>query len=268
MKRIITLLTLFICSTIAFGQEQPDSTKKDVEQKLSDTTKTDKNLYKRPEVILNFPETVQIKDVSEKPENLPSNMPWIAAIIIGVLSAIINFWIAARIKKSNDDNISLQLKSNEETFRLQMKSNEETIRLQMANAKSLALSEFKATLGTKNRQDWIGELRHSLSEFMAASSMMRAETYAAGVTVENIHPHFQKMQYNKGKIAMMLNRDKPEQKDVIDLVYAIVSMGFLNEAGFEENESLRLQAALTAKSSDLFKIHWKKIKSGFSDSAE
>lgn len=232
MKKITILLTLIICSTIAFGQEQPDSTEKDG------------NLKETTEVIINFPETVQVKDVSEKPENSSSYMPSIAALIIGFLSAFINIWIADGIKKSN----------------------EKTIGLQMTNAKNLALSEFKATLGTKNRQDWIDELRHNLSEFISESAMINVELSADKPDNEKIKPYFQKMNYNKAKIAMLINKDKPEQKKVIDSVSELVSKSFDPKNDFDAAEFKRVEDELMVASSDLFKIHWKKIKSSFSDS--
>lgn len=234
MKKIIFLLTLFSCSIVAFGIEQKDSIRKD--EKSKQTT----------EVIVNFPETVKIKDVSEKHDNYSSYMPWITALIIGILSGLINIWIADRIKKSN----------------------EKTIGLQMNNAKNLALSEFKATLGTNNRQGWIDELRHNLSELISESAMIAVEASAEKPDDEKLKFHFKKMNYNKAKISMLINKDKPEQKKVIDCVYELINKSFDTKSDFNPTEFKRVEDELTLASSMLFKIHWKKIKRSFSDTEE
>ena len=69
-------------------------------------------------------------------------MPWIGALIIGLLSVLVNFWVAHRLRQSNERNLTRQIE----------------------NAKEITLSQFKSTIATKNRQDWINELRNAISD--------------------------------------------------------------------------------------------------------
>jgi len=231
MKKIILLLTLVVCSTITFGQVELDSTGNKEQQK------------EITEVNINLPDTVQIKDISAKNEDSPSKMPWVIALVIGVLSAIINIWIADKMKNSNEKTISLQL----------------------TNAKELALAEFKATLGAKNRQDWIDELRHNLSEFISQSAMINIEFSVDRPDNEKIKPYFQKMNYNKAKIAMLINEEKAEQKRVIDAVNELVNKSFDSQNDFDAAEFKGIEDELVDASRDLFNIHWEKIKNSFSE---
>jgi hypothetical protein len=220
-----------MCSTIANGQVQSNSTKEEKIQK------------ERIEMVVNFPETIQIKNTSKEPESTSSKMPWISALIIGTLSAIINLLVMERIRKSN----------------------EMTIGLQMTNAKELALSQFKATLGTKNRQDWIDLLRNSLSELISHSTMLRIELSSKKPNQEKIDLYFERMNYNKAKIELLINKDKTEQEDVMNAVYRLVSNSFDSKVDFNVAKFKEAENELMKASSILFTIHWQKIKSGFNN---
>lgn len=230
MRKLILLINTCLCLTASFGQ-----------QNKPDTSNNTKASVNTPEIIIQYPKTLEIKDVSGKKETQPSNMPWIAALIIGILSALINVWVADRLKKSNEKNIDRQLN----------------------NAKDLALAEFGATLGTKNRQDWIDDLRHNLSEFISHSAMINVELSSDEPKRENVKAHFQKMNYNKAKIAMMINVEKPEQKDVLDQVYSMISICFKPKDDYDAAQFKDTEEGLLTASRKLFGIHWKKIKDSF-----
>ena len=230
MKRLTILILMCISLTGSFGQQKPDTTAK---AKAS-------NCYPS-EITIKLPDKINIEDTSEKKENQSSNMPWVAALIIGILSAFINILVADRLKKSNERNIDRQLN----------------------NAKELALAEFGATLGTKNRQDWIDRLRDSLSEFISLSAMINVEMSSAETNNDKVKGLFQQMNYNKAKIAMLINIDKPEQKEVIDQVYKMVSISFKSKEDYDASEFKKIEDDLLIASRKLFGIHWKIIKESF-----
>ncbi len=230
MRILIALTITCLCSINSLGQHNS-----------VDTVHNSLARVNTPEIVIQYPGTLEIKDVSEKKETLPSNMPWIAALIIGGLSALINLWVADRLKKSNEKNIDRQLN----------------------NAKDIALAEFGATLGTKNRQDWIDDLRHNLSEFISHSAMINVELSSDVPNNETVKGHFQKMNYNKAKIAMMINPEKEEQKDVLDQVYEMISICFKPKDDYDAKQFKDIEDNLLTASRKLFGIHWKKIKDSF-----
>lgn len=214
------------------------------QQNKPDTTNKAVASSDYPSVItVKLPDKLEIIDTSEKQENKSSNMPWVVALIIGILSALINIWVADRLKKSNEKNIDRQL----------------------SNATELALAEFGATLGTKNRQDWIDRLRESLSEFISLSAMINVEMSSDKPDNDKVKGHFQQMNYNKAKIAMLINTDKPEQKDVIDQVYKMISISLNPKEDYEASKFLKIEDDLLAASRKLFGIHWKIIKESFNN---
>lgn len=71
------------------------------------------------------------------------SMPWVASIFIGVLTVVANLIISHYTRST-----SLKV-----------------VRAQIENSSYLANVQFQATLNSKNRQDWINEVRNAISEF-------------------------------------------------------------------------------------------------------
>lgn len=193
------------------------------------------------EVTLKLPDKINIEIVSEKEENQSSSMSWVAAIIIGVLSALINVYVAIQLKKSNERNIDRQLN----------------------NSKELALAEFGATLGTKNRQDLIDRLRDSLSDFVSSCAMLNIELASDNPNNDVLKKQFQQMYYNKAKIAMLINTNKPEQNEVIVKVDKLVAVCSTPKDDYNAEDFIKVEDELLIASRKLFETHWKKIKNSF-----
>src|SRR5258708_8181759 len=90
-------------------------------------------------------DTTQVhKDVTQPSRWYDSkSMPWVASIIIAIITVIVNLTISSSTRKT-----SLRV-----------------VQSQIESSVNLATVQFHSTLNSKNRQDWIDEVRNCISEF-------------------------------------------------------------------------------------------------------
>ena len=190
------------------------------------------------QVTINMPETLTLKtDNGEKDSSLISekNMPWIVALIIGLISAIVNMSISYSLRKSNEKNLLQQIN----------------------NTKDITLMQLKATLGAKNRQDWIDELRHILSDCLAYTTQMSRDSE---LTAEEKIRYGEKLAYAKFKIELMINLDKKEQRDLMESIEKLLRVAAKPKSDTKVNEIRDARADCIDHARKLFEIHWNKIK--------
>jgi hypothetical protein len=71
-------------------------------------------------------------------------MPWIGAILIGILTVLANYIINIQIRKTNTESIDKQL----------------------INAREINQKDFNKTVLSGNRQAWINDLRDIISKVL------------------------------------------------------------------------------------------------------
>lgn len=192
-------------------------------------------------IILSLPDTLNLRQTSLNPSTqtpLEKNMPWLVALLIGVLSAFVNFWLSLKQRKSNENMLISQL----------------------ANAKEISQTQFKSTLATKNRQDWVNDLRHSLSEFLINSAFYTPD-FTHNKSVAEIKEVTEKIGYTRYKIELLLNKNKPDQRRLLDAVEKMSQLFLTPKDQFENNDYKKNRVEIMDAASALFEIQWKKIKS-------
>lgn len=219
------LLTLLFISSFVLAQ-----TKK--EKQVQTTT------IPPIEVNIDMPETLNVQDITPK-NNTPwfeRNLAWIVALIIGFLSAGVNLWIAKRQRDYSEASLKRQIDSAKETTMMQ----------------------FKATMGTKNRQEWINELRQTLAELITTCGiigMEREGDYNDG----NLKHLVEKALLADTKLRVLINVNKKEQKDL-----QICANEMLRIASDSEEYSRDALQRTMLKSIEagrvVFDKHWEKIK--------
>jgi hypothetical protein len=188
---------------------------------------------------VNFPDTIKIKNISEKKSNdvLEKNMPWIAALLVGIISVFINLWLANMLRESNERNLQRQIDS----------------------AKEIAVNQFKATIATKNRQEWINELRHCISQFLSYSALLHPQFDINSGTTSDKSNFYDKLLYSKAKIDLLTNDSVPDQKELLDSLMNIVNIVTSTDSDMAK-KFLVARNDVVKKSRVVFDIHWKKIK--------
>ena len=191
-------------------------------------------------------------------------MPWIVSLLIAGATVAINIYISNKTQKTSIINVEAQIKSSTQNAENQLKLSRDIVVEQINNSQELAFSQFKATLKTKNRQDWINTLQHCTSEFLSQCFMINItiKIHSSNATkfFENITPHLEKMTYNRSKIAMLIN---VENQDHLDLIKPMDDI--LNTWSAAENEdSIKQfrdnQAEIIAAANKISKANWAKIK--------
>lgn len=170
---------------------------------------------------------------------ITANLPWIVALIIGVISAVVNLWAAHQLKKSNENTIQKQIDSAKET----------------------TLMQFKTTIATKNRQDWIDELRDTISEYIMSTSLLSPIMNATEpFKIEQRTRLIERMSFSKAKIQLLTNIEKPDQKALVNEVESLLALipnesKEINVQDFQNQRSKVIEAA-----TKILNLHWRKIK--------
>jgi hypothetical protein len=230
-KKQVFIFFLF-CTVIVFGQQKQDSLQKTGEATLIVPLKV--NLVQ--------PDSITIKAITTNQVNqslFEKNMPWIVAFVIGLLSVFVNFWVANRLRQSNERNLQSQLKSSKETI----------------------LLEFQATIASKNRQEWINELRQTLSEYLSSTSLIvLLPPNPIQKILDDNAMYTQRLSLSKAKLELLLNENKAEQKELLDEIEKMLNI-VVNKPS--ENYTVEIRAArskVILAARKLFEIHWNKIK--------
>jgi len=198
---------------------------------------TQNQLKDATNISVSIPKEIQVKNISDSQKNsLDENMPWIAALIIGVLSAGVNFWIGHKLRQSNERNLQRQIESSN----------------------NIAMTQFKTTIATKNRQEWINELRHEISELLTAFG--KASITDNSSTREEFTRYSEKILYSKAKIELLTNSQKPEQKELQDKIEDLFEAFVEKDGKFKPGELANLRSKIILSANKLLDLHWKKIK--------
>lgn len=240
MKRTIIIIVLTILSITVFGQAKQDTLK---------SCNTSKFITPN-EVRINVPETIQIKSITENnsiQSFLATNMPWFVALFIGVLSAIINFWLGHRLQKSNEENLHNQIESNERN-----------ILKQIETTKEIKILEFKSTIATKNRQEWINELRQALSEYLTFTIKLTPDN--SPYSKEEFKYALEKVYLSKFKIELLLTKEKSDQKELLQTVENVLSVLIKEPTEYKSEDIRAAREKCIQASRKLFQTHWTKIK--------
>lgn len=193
------------------------------------------------------PETKQEAETSDP-------MPWISALIICILTLIINLLINYSHKKQ----AKLQLKSNENSLEKTLKSSQEIALEGMNHEKEIAHESFKATFKLKNQQNWVNEVRDTLMKLMTNGQL--ALHFNKHKNDERCFNCAEQVFLNQNKLLLLLNPLIDYQKELLDVV-----QNYLEEINLEENEFNKTKfdnarTKLLFASQKFMKDQWEKIK--------
>jgi len=116
-----------------------------------------------------------------------ANMPWIGAIIIGLLSVLANIIISKQSRISNERSLKCQLDHAKEVALAQLESSRQNMQL-----------DFNKTVLSGNRQIWIKDLRELMSKLLTKVSMVGSEKNLTNAV-------FEEVVYLITKVELMLN---------------------------------------------------------------
>lgn len=139
-----------------------------------------------------------------------------------------------------------------------------TFEQQLAAEQSRITLEIKSEIVTKQRQQWMDRIRECSSTVIAQYDM--ACNYLADqrerVDQQTMDALLQNAQEKTNFIVLMLNPDKPEQKEVRDSIEALqLHLQRRSRGGkADDSEYARLRTAVFDSLTSLFRLTWEKIK--------
>jgi hypothetical protein len=186
---------------------------------------------------IKFPEKLIIEQV--KPEVVEDDfwiksIPWLIALFIGISTVLVNLYLSKKSRQSVEENLKLQL----------------------ANNKEITLAQLKGTIATKNRQDWINEVRYNVTEILT-HSLFVITNYPNG---DDKGEKLEKIIFAKSKIELLINDKKPDQEELANKIELLVNEIGLNQEEFDEERIISKRNDIIDISRKIFKTHWQKIK--------
>lgn len=163
-------------------------------------------------------QTIEQKQI-EKTWYKDNNMPWIAAILISLLSFALNIFLANANQKESRLNINKQIESSS----------------QIAN------NQIKATLNTNNRQAWVTEVRNVLCELITQSKSFNIELHESTINIAKKKELHEKVTYSHTKLLLLANPDIEYHKPLLSALVAFMTVLDRELLNSEMSPEMRLQ---------------------------
>lgn len=190
----------------------------------------------------------------DKKQSWSDKMPWIAALLIGILTIMANFSTSHFLGKRAKEQLDRQLESSE-------RMNEKQI---------------KATVLSANRQKWIDELREKMTELRTIAGRLHLnldkkhngkklqsdERTKYEIRVEELYHHL-RMMVKPDELLTDSEEDKNTRHflELIDIVKGVCGLGNRDEKQLEQIELIgKSLEDLIACSRRIGKHEWEKVK--------
>jgi len=236
MKHILTFLIIIISTTIIFAFDS------------SDSLKQNKMFSSKGETVLVFQKDSLNLIVTQHKESVRGfdwqyNMPWIGAIIIGILTLITNIIISRQSRISNTNSLKQQLDHAKEIALAQLETSKQNMKM-----------DFNKTVLSGNRQVWINDLRELMTKILT-----RTESIALKQKISD--QEFEEIRILITKAELMLNATKDEEfisslKALELCCYEIVSN---KKEPRTLNPNIKLVKGFTLTT---LKTEWERVKKG------
>jgi hypothetical protein len=186
MKHILTFLLIIVSATTIFALEN------------SDSLKQRKILYYQGETILVSQKDTLNLIVTQHKESVNNfdwqiNMPWIAAILIGILTVIANIIISRQSRISNTNSLKQQLDHAKDIALAQLETSKQNMKM-----------DFNKTVLSGNRQVWINDLRELMTKILT-------RTESASLKQKISDQEFEEIRFLITKAELTLNATKDEE---------------------------------------------------------
>lgn len=175
---------------------------------------------------------------------LDRHMPWIVALLIGLLSAGVNLRAAKKLRESNEKNQQQQID----------------------NVKEITMLQFKGTIASQNKQGWINDLREEISELITKCHVIAEEFHLdedfeeeEEMDDERFKDNWEQLYFSEAKIKLLLNVNNEDQRELLESIDKMVNY-MLKDKDFTWEEFNGLRSDVVDSTRKLFEKHWEKIK--------
>jgi hypothetical protein len=235
MKKNIMCLSLVFLISLIFLQTTNCNCKSEIKNgplKPKDTLVI--KILNQPFLLSN--DTIKIKTFQPEQgtKSTGKNMPWIAALIVGLLTILANVLLNKSLRDLSKESLKQQLDNGLKINQLQ----------------------FKSSLASNNRQTWINSLRDNISEFI--SRVISLHLLIAKEGKDNLahkSKEYDELHTLRWKIVLMLNSNNEiEHKELEEMIDNAFKFESNNEDFFVNLDKIKEQ---TQK---IIKNEWEVIK--------
>ncbi|MCL6274746.1 hypothetical protein M3P19_12060 [Muricauda sp. 2012CJ35-5] len=168
---------------------------------------------------IELPDTLNLKltptiDLNEKQTDNDST-PWIVALAIGIISALVHIIVAFMQRKSMLQSTNSQITNSKENIKSQIESN-----------KQLKLAEFQANLKVQNQQDNLNTIIDNLTDFLSHTIKLTPNKNMDIVELEEV---IAIIHNSKLKIELLLNPKIQIHSTLIDSLNQMIELIAIDE---------------------------------------
>jgi hypothetical protein len=179
--------------------------------------------------------------------------PWVASLLIGVITVGINFYISMAARKTSLAVVQKQIESSV----------------------NLAKVQFQFSLNSKNRQDWINELRNCISEFATHARQLNIYLQSERDDKEKAFVLQEKVYLYKSKIRLLLTPSIEKhgiyltaQEDLMNVleIHLLNSKAKIDQ--FNNQDFIVKSDFMIEKGRELLYFEWQKVQLAQANSIE
>ena len=194
-----------------------------------------------------------------------TSMPWIAAILICIISTLVNIYLNNKNQKINSSNLNKQLEANKDITQQQLANSKEITLSQIASSKEIIRLEFNKTVLSGNRQVWINNLRDLISDYLSTCTIysIKVDQYKRSKSADFQESEFVELQNIlriETKIVLMLNSNEEDSKKLVKNLKQFTSALFDYKKIAQSSDVFKDQILETSKT--IFKKEWERVKKG------
>ena len=132
----------------------------------------------------------------------------------------------------------------------------------------IARLQFKATVISANRQQWINTLRDCIANFQAKTKIISVESKLAAqnetsfaANTKNFDESIEEARILLNEVALLINPKEPDHKKLLSLMKELEDL-CINGSPFDDENHDRLQNEITSVGQKILKREWERVKRG------
>ena len=132
----------------------------------------------------------------------------------------------------------------------------------------IAKKQISAQVISSNRQQWINDLRDTISKFLRDAKSIKAGYSGTALTTAEAFSRYEIMVLNLHRMELLVNPNKSDHAELIrlsknTLEHVRVALSEINSGGTPTNDAERKKSleAITPIAQKIFKLEWERVKS-------
>jgi len=235
VSKLITFIVIPLITLSSYANINPVDLDNDTSIIITDTIIQ----YQKDTIYL---EKIQIKENLQAIKS-QDNMPWIGAILIGILTVFANILISRYSRISNKEITEKQINTSKEIALEEIESSRHNTQI-----------EFNKTVLSGNRQQWIADLRELISKILSS-------TMSLSLKGSMSHQELEHLRFLITKVELMLNA--VADKNFIDALTELENCCIEIQIGNKKFSDLKEYSDEVKEYAKItLKTEWERVKKG------